>query len=448
MSRRNIVSLRRCSPGFFGWRVVAAAFTIAVFGWGVGFYGPAIFLNALHEGRGWPVSIISLAITCHFLLSAILVARLPALHRRFGLAAVTRAGAVAAALGAVGWALAVAPWQLFPAALLSGFGWACTSGAAINAIVAPWFNRRRPAAISMAFNGSSIGGAIFAPLWPLRAIWVRRSLCGDRFSHDCFALAGSRPLSAADTGRYGADPRWGCADDGCSQCGAGGCDSCSRPAGNRHRGWGDRRFATLSVAFALGLFAQIGLFTHLFSLLVPALGEAGAGTAISLVTLCAVLGRVLLGALMPAHADRRIAAAANFAAQIAGSIALLTAGGSSIPLLLLGCALFGLGVGNLVSLPPLIAQIEFDRSDVPRVVALVTAANQAVFAFAPAALGVLRDMTGASWTLIPAVGLVQMLGAGTVLAGRHQPVDATIEPRGSTQTDNPRPRNFPATSSN
>src|SRR6516162_6435053 len=104
MSRRNIVSLRRCSPGFFGWRVVAAAFTIAVFGWGVGFYGPAIFLNALHEGRGWPVSIISLAITCHFLLSAILVARLPALHRRFGLAAVTRAGAVAAALGAVGWA--------------------------------------------------------------------------------------------------------------------------------------------------------------------------------------------------------------------------------------------------------------------------------------------------------------------------------------------------------
>lgn len=121
---------------FFGWRVVAAAFTVAVFGWGVVFYGPSVFLNALHVGRGWPVSVISSAITCHFLLSAIIVARLPALHRRFGLAAVTRAGAVAAALGMLCWALSFEPWQLFPAALVSGAGWAVTSAAAINAMVA------------------------------------------------------------------------------------------------------------------------------------------------------------------------------------------------------------------------------------------------------------------------------------------------------------------------
>jgi hypothetical protein len=84
--------------------------------------------------------------------------------------------------------------------------------------------------------------------------------------------------------------------------------------------WRERRFATLSIAVALGLFKQIGLFTHLFSLLAPALGEGGAGASISLVTLCAVLGRTLLGGLLLAHADRRIAAAANFAVQIAGSI--------------------------------------------------------------------------------------------------------------------------------
>jgi hypothetical protein len=30
-------------PGmFYGWRVVAAAFVLAVFGWGLGFYGPPI----------------------------------------------------------------------------------------------------------------------------------------------------------------------------------------------------------------------------------------------------------------------------------------------------------------------------------------------------------------------------------------------------------------------
>jgi hypothetical protein len=28
---------------FYGWRVVGAAFVLAVFGWGVGFYGPPVF---------------------------------------------------------------------------------------------------------------------------------------------------------------------------------------------------------------------------------------------------------------------------------------------------------------------------------------------------------------------------------------------------------------------
>jgi len=37
--------------------------------------------------------------------------------------------------------------------------------AAVNAIVVPWFVRTRPAALSAAYNGSSIGGVIFSPMW-------------------------------------------------------------------------------------------------------------------------------------------------------------------------------------------------------------------------------------------------------------------------------------------
>src|SRR5712664_2991233 len=143
----------------------------------------------------------------------------------------------------------------------------------------------------------------------------------------------------------------------------------------------DRRFATLSISFALGLFAQIGLVAFLFLLLAPALGETGAGAAVSLATAFAILGRTLFGILLPAEADRRVVAALNFTIQIAGTTALLVAGDTSVLLLLLGCVLFGLGMGNLVSLPPLIAQSEFARSDVGRIVALITATNQAVFAF-------------------------------------------------------------------
>jgi hypothetical protein len=37
--------------GFYGWRVVAGAFVLAVFGWGMGFYGPPVFLHAVQEAR-------------------------------------------------------------------------------------------------------------------------------------------------------------------------------------------------------------------------------------------------------------------------------------------------------------------------------------------------------------------------------------------------------------
>ena len=153
------------TPRFPGWSVAWVAFTIAVFAWGVGFYGPSVFLQTLHATRGWPISTISAAITSHFLLSAAIVAYLPELHRRFGVAKSTIAGVALSALGICAWASVVAPWQLFAAALLSGAGWAATSGAAINAMVAPWFERDRPKALSFALNGASVGGVIFTPLW-------------------------------------------------------------------------------------------------------------------------------------------------------------------------------------------------------------------------------------------------------------------------------------------
>ena len=65
---------------------------------------------------------------------------------------------------------------------------------------------------------------------------------------------------------------------------------------------------------------------------------------------------------------------------------MMLAVGTTVVMLVPGCVLFGLGIGSLLSLPPWIAQTEFAPTEVPRVVALVTAINQAVFAFAPAIL--------------------------------------------------------------
>src|SRR4029077_2324980 len=77
--------------------------------------------------------------------------------------------------------------------------------------------------------------------------------------------------------------------------------------------WRDRKFLTLSAGMALGLFAQIGLTAHLFSLLVPALGARQAGMAMATMTGMAIAGRILTGWVMPLSADRRLLAALGYA---------------------------------------------------------------------------------------------------------------------------------------
>jgi len=419
------MTTRGSSEVFYGWRVVAAAFTLAVFGWGLGFYGPPIYLHAVREARGWSLALVSTAVTVHFLFGAIVVANLPKLYRGFSVPALTKAGAISLVFGITGWATAQEPWQLFAATLFSGAGWAAMSAAAVNAIVSPWFVRTRPAALVSAYNGASIGGVVFSPLW-VAAI----------------GLLGF-PLAAAMIGVLTVATIWVLADmffakspqqmglipdgDSPGTAAVSVTPHSARPLPGR-RLWRDVRFITLASGMALGLFAQIGLLAHLFSLLVPALGDQLAGIAAGAATAAAIAGRTLVGWLMPVGADRRLVAGASYAVQIMGSVAFLCAAGDNVPLLLLGVVLFGAGIGNATSLPPLIAQVEFVKEDVPRVVPLTVAIGQATFAFAPAAFGLIRDFApqadaasaGAAPYLFIAAAMIQALAIGAFLVGRRR----------------------------
>jgi hypothetical protein len=181
-------------------------------------------------------------------------------------------------------------------------------GAAVNAIVAPWFVSTRPAALAMAYNGASIGGAVFSPLWvvaigflgfPLAAalipfaivitIWLLASHMLARTPEQMGLLPDGDALGAPSATVAAA---------------------AARPVPGA-RIWRDIRFLTLAAGMALGLFAQIGLIAHLFSLLVPTLGEQGAGLAMGLATAFAIAGRTFVGWLMPVRADRRLVACAS-----------------------------------------------------------------------------------------------------------------------------------------
>jgi len=290
-------------------------------------------------------------------------------------------------------------------------------------MISPWFDRRRPAALSTAYNGASVGGVLFSPLWialialigfPATAMIVGAVmaitlwLLSDVFFSLTPEAVGTRPDGDANMAvRPRALPDY--------------------PARPGRQLMASRAFVTYAAGFAIGLFVQVGIIAHLISLLVPALGAQGAGFAAGLATLCAIAGRTLVGWCLPAGADRRVVAAATYAVQAAGCMVFIMAGGQSVPLLLTGVVLFGLGIGNVTSLPPLIAQSEFAPADVPRAIALSTAISQATFAFAPALFGMIREWGSAGDAAgnpdVPVffmvAAAVQLIAAFAYLLGRH-----------------------------
>ena len=148
----------------------------------------------------------------------------------------------------------------------------------------------------MAYNGGSVGGIILSPLW-VAAI----SGCGFLPTVSMVAVVMVLTLWVLADRVFSRTPEtMGLNVDG-DEPGA-PVTSVTSPAATPLPGvllWRDRRFITLAAGMMLGLFAQIGLITHLFSLLVPALGAQPAGLAMGLITVMAIAGRALLGWLMP-----------------------------------------------------------------------------------------------------------------------------------------------------
>lgn len=150
------------------------------------------------------------------------------------------------------------------------------------------------------------------------------------------------------------------------------------------------KFRTLAAGMSLGLFAQIGLIAHLYSILVERMGAHKAAFAMGLATASAMGGRYLVARLMARGTDRRRLACLGYAIQMLGTLILL--GLHSYPAVAwVAVLLIGSGIGNATSLPPLIAQTEFSHEQTARVIALVVAISQATYAFAPTFFGLIRS---------------------------------------------------------
>jgi MFS family permease len=368
------------SVRYDGWRIVVVCFLVATFGWAFGFYGQSVYLAELHRLHGWPTSLISTATTFFYLFGALLVAFVSEAIRAFGPRNCMLAGMAVMASAVVLIGQVTAPWQLYAVNALLAFGWAGTSLGMITNTLGLWFDKKRGMAISLALNGASFGGIVGVPL--MVAAIGHFEFSGAMIVAAVTMVVLLVPVILIFIGR--SPDRMGVVVTSAAA---------DAPSASRIRGlaFRDISFLSVSIAFALVLFAQVGFIVHLISFLDPVIGREHAAIAVALLTAMAVAGRVLFSFVID-RLNQRLASAISFISQ-AAALAIIINLQNDIALMA-ACALFGFSVGNLITLPALIVQREFDPRSFGVLVSLITAITQVTYAFGPGVIGLLRDASG------------------------------------------------------
>lgn len=384
------------------WRVVFACFVTAVFAWGFGFYAHGIYLVELQRARGWSTGFISSVVTAHYLLGALLLPRIAEAIGRFGPRAVFLAGLSITTTALMLLPSVTEPWQLVLLYVLMAPGWNATSVAPIAATVGQWFDRKRGLALNLALSGATLAGLVVTPVL-LAAIPALGFATAERLLVAVgIVLAAGTVVLFVRRGPLSPKP------------------AAVRP--NRLAPLRTWHFWSIAAPFALVLTSQVGFLTHLVPLVTARSAASGAAIdpalAVGINAITALGGRIVLGLVIDRFEPRR-ASAICFLVQ-AAAIAVLEF--VETPLAVYGaCAAYGLAVGNIITLSPMIVQREFTADRFPAIVALSTAVMQTLYAFGPGLLGVLRDASGGYGVPLAVCMGLNLAASVLVLLRRRRP---------------------------
>jgi MFS family permease len=395
---------------FYGWRIVAACMTVNMFGNALGLFGAGVYLKALSETRGWPLGQISGGVTLFLLTSAALMLPVGKTIGRFGPKPIVVVGAVSMAASVLGIGLARSIVEVYAAFAIMGIGWASLSATAIAAMLAPWFERHQGRAVSLASLGASLGGIVGVPVLlfgiaeiglTLTTLVAAMTILGVLLPIAGFVLKRS-------PGEMGLFPD--------------GTPSATMPK-QQSRAWTVRAAArtpalwTVTAAFSIAMFVQIGFLTHQVAFLSSALSPGLVATTASATAIAALIGRLCLARYVD-RIDQRVLSAAVFALAAASLCAL-----GWLPakwVLVAGCLIFGLTVGNISILSAIIVRREFGAVSFGAVFGVASSIIQFATAFGPSFYGALREASLSYQSPLLIAAALDLVAAMIVLAGRSR----------------------------
>lgn len=368
---------------FYGWWIVAGLFVVLTVSSGFGFYNLSVYMNVLAEARGFSVSHISVAVSLFFVVGGVAGIGVARLLERFDVRWIMIAGAALAgvALAMTGYATSL-PW-LYGLYALFGIGNTGVSIVVSTTLVTRWFpGRERSVALSVASTGLSLGGVLITPISArlLSTIPLETVLPGFGLLFFLVILPVAlwivrdppAPVRSIGTQAEPQMPGWRYTDAVRS-----------------------RFFVLLTAAYVLCMGAQVGGIAHLYN---HAEGQAGylvAANAVQVLTLMSIVSRIG-GGFVVTRLSIRWFTLGNLALQTVGLGLLAVAGSTS--LVLIGAAVFGATVGNLLMLHPLWLADAFGVAAYPRIFSLSNAFTVLGLATGPVMLGVLHDLYDYRWS--------------------------------------------------
>jgi len=365
--------------------VVAGCFLILTTASGLGFYGLAVYLNALSRERGWEVASISLATTLFFVVAGVVGLGIARLIARYDVRVPIVAGGLLGGVALFGLGRVEERWQLYAVYAVFALGFSGAGLIPVTTTVTRWYHRRRSVALSIASTGLSVGGIAITPF----AKWLidRDGLRGATPWLALIWVAGTVPfalwLVRPDPSALGWLP------DG-EQLVA------DRPPA-RVTGVSfaeavrDRFYVSNTAAYVLILGAQVGAVLQLVKLVED---RTDAGTA-TLATLF-LAGTSVLARLAGGRIVQRIPIAGFtvvLAAVQAVALVAIALAGSTVPLFV-AIVVFGVTIGNILMLQPLLIVERYGVRDYPRIFSRSQFITMLGTAGGPLLLGWLYDNAG------------------------------------------------------
>jgi MFS family permease len=396
------------SDKFPGWRVVTGSFIVLTVTAGLGFYGLAVFLNAFSRERGWDVASVSLATTIFFLVSGAVGVWVARLIARTDVRYAIVGGGVVGALALAVLGQVQQKWQLYLVYCVFALGSAAAGLVPVTTVVTRWFHARRSVALSIASTGLSAGGMIVTPA----AKWLidRQGLEAGTPWLALVWFVGVVPaalwLILPDPGSQGWLPDGERSVVGVAAPAAQGM---AFSEAVRHR-----FFLAVTIGYVLALGSQVGGIQQLVRLAESRTDRNTAALATLVVAATSVFGRLVGGRLVTKVPMLGFTVGL---AVVQGLAMIALAFADSVVTLFLALPVFGLTVGNILMLQPLLIAERFGVMDYPRLFSRSQFVSTFGVAGGPLLLGWLHDVAGGYRTAYVVAGCCSVVGAMILSTG-------------------------------